>query len=73
MNYAQSPLREGILGRLKRVTTDGISLKSFNNVFGYYIEVRNLHKDKVPAGGLKTNLSECGALYYKLRNMKLRF
>ena len=26
------------------------SLKiSFNNVFGYYIEVRNLHKDKVPA------------------------
>jgi DNA mismatch repair protein MutS len=22
---------------------------SFNNVFGYYIEVRNLHKDKVPA------------------------
>ena len=26
------------------------SLKiSFNNVFGYYIEVRNTHKDKVPA------------------------
>jgi DNA mismatch repair protein MutS len=26
------------------------SLKiSFNNVFGYYIEVRNLHKDKVPS------------------------
>ncbi|GIR99254.1 MAG: hypothetical protein CM15mP102_00750 [Flavobacteriales bacterium] len=25
------------------------SLKiSFNNVFGYYIEVRNTHKDKVP-------------------------
>ena len=25
------------------------SLKiAFNNVFGYYIEVRNLHKDKVP-------------------------
>jgi len=31
--------------------TSGIpSLKvSFNNVFGYYIEVRNTHKDKVPA------------------------
>lgn len=31
--------------------TTGIpSLKiSFNNVFGYYIEVRNAHKDKVPA------------------------
>ena len=26
------------------------SLKiSFNNVFGYYIEVRNTHKDKVPS------------------------
>ena len=26
------------------------SLKiAFNNVFGYYIEVRNAHKDKVPA------------------------
>ncbi|WP_288983496.1 DNA mismatch repair protein MutS [uncultured Flavobacterium sp.] len=32
-------------------TASGIpSLKvSFNNVFGYYIEVRNTHKDKVPA------------------------
>ena len=31
-------------------TTTGIpSLKiSYNNVFGYYIEVRNMHKDKVP-------------------------
>ena len=29
--------------------TTGIPLKiSFNNVFGYYIEVRNTHKDKVP-------------------------
>lgn len=28
----------------------GIPLKiSYNNVFGYYIEVRNAHKDKVPA------------------------
>ena len=39
---------EGIEKRESQVT--GISsLKiSFNNVFGYYIEVRNLHKDKVP-------------------------
>ena len=37
-----------ILDREKKLT--GISsLKiSFNNVFGYYIEVRNIHKDKVP-------------------------
>ena len=37
-----------ILEREKQLT--GISsLKiSFNNVFGYYIEVRNIHKDKVP-------------------------
>ena len=40
---------EGIEKRESQAT--GISsLKiSFNNVFGYYIEVRNMHKDKVPA------------------------
>jgi len=40
---------DGIEKRESQLT--GISsLKiSFNNVFGYYIEVRNLHKDKVPA------------------------
>ena len=40
---------EGIERRESELT--GISsLKiSFNNVFGYYIEVRNTHKDKVPA------------------------
>lgn len=40
---------EGIERRESEAT--GISsLKiSFNNVFGYYIEVRNTHKDKVPA------------------------
>ncbi len=34
----------------REIETTGIpSLKiSFNNVFGYYIEVRNTHKDKVP-------------------------
>ena len=30
------------------------SLKiAFNNVFGYYIEVRNTHKDKVPSGWIR--------------------
>ena len=40
---------EGIEKRESEIT--GISsLKiSFNNVFGYYIEVRNTHKDKVPS------------------------
>ncbi|WP_185153931.1 DNA mismatch repair protein MutS [Dysgonomonas sp. ZJ279] len=35
----------------REIETTGISsLKiSFNNVFGYYIEVRNAHKEKVPA------------------------
>ena len=35
----------------ERVARTGInSLKiSYNNVFGYYIEVRNTHKDKVPS------------------------
>ncbi|MFI3316936.1 MAG: DNA mismatch repair protein MutS [Rikenellaceae bacterium] len=35
-------------------TTGISSLKiSFNNVFGYYIEVRNTHKDKVPEGWVR--------------------
>ena len=35
------------------------SLKvSFNNVFGYYIEVRNTHKDKVPPG-MDTETDAC--------------
>ena len=44
---------EGIEKRESEIT--GISsLKiSFNNVFGYYIEVRNTHKDKVPADWIR--------------------
>ncbi len=36
------------------VATGITSLKiSYNNVFGYYIEVRNTHKDKVPEGWIR--------------------
>lgn len=45
------------LARMQKRLNDqyGISsLKiSFNNVFGYYIEVRNTHKDKVPSGWVR--------------------
>jgi len=39
----------------REIDVTGISsLKiSFNNVFGYYIEVRNTHKDKVPADWIR--------------------
>ncbi|MBN2481031.1 MAG: DNA mismatch repair protein MutS [Bacteroidales bacterium] len=39
----------------REIENTGIpSLKiSFNNVFGYYIEVRNTHKDKVPPGWIR--------------------
>ena len=39
----------------REIAATGItSLKiSFNNVFGYYIEVRNTHKDKVPADWIR--------------------
>ena len=39
----------------REIEKTGISsLKiSFNNVFGYYIEVRNTHKDKVPEGWIR--------------------
>ena len=40
---------EKILERRETKRTGIPSLKiSFNNVFGYYLEVRNIHKDKVP-------------------------
>lgn len=41
--------------RLREIETTGISsIKiSFNNVFGYYIEVTNTHKDKVPANWIR--------------------
>ena len=49
ISYAGKEYLEGIERRESELT--GISsLKiSFNNVFGYYIEVRNTHKEKVPA------------------------
>lgn len=39
----------------REIAATGIpSLKiSFNNVFGYYIEVRNTHKDKIPDGWIR--------------------
>ncbi len=39
----------------REIEATGISsLKiGYNNVFGYYIEVRNTHKDKVPAGWIR--------------------
>lgn len=39
----------------REIEATGItSLKiAFNNVFGYYIEVRNTHKDKVPVGWMR--------------------
>ena len=42
------------------------SLKiAYNNVFGYYIEVRNTHKDKVPADWIrKQTLVNAETLYY---------
>ena len=47
--YSGKEFLEGI--EVREAERTGItSLKiSFNNVFGYYIEVRNTHKDKVPA------------------------
>jgi DNA mismatch repair protein MutS len=48
--------KEYLLGIQQREAerTGIASLKvSFNNVFGYYIEVRNVHKDKVPASWIR--------------------
>ena len=58
----------------KEMTRTGISsLKiSFNNVFGYYFEVRNTHKDKVPEEWIRKQtlvLMQNDILLKNLRNM----
>jgi DNA mismatch repair protein MutS len=42
------------------------SLKiDFNNVFGYYIEVRNTHKDKVPDDWVESRPCKCRKIHYR--------
>ena len=54
--------------RAREAEAAGIpSLKlAFNNVFGYYLEVRNSHKDKVPEEWhRKQTLGKCRALHHR--------
>src|SRR5690606_10134849 len=48
-----SNLGKGYLENLEKRESENTGIPSlkvaFNNVFGYYIEVRNTHKDKVPS------------------------
>ncbi|MEO7962097.1 MAG: DNA mismatch repair protein MutS, partial [Ginsengibacter sp.] len=48
---------KGHLLKLQQKETDATGISSlkigFNNVFGYYLEVTNTHKDKVPAGWMR--------------------
>ncbi len=44
---------EGIEKRESEATGIGSLKIAFNGVFGYYIEVRNMHKDKVPANWIR--------------------
>ena len=46
-NKSQSHLDEMLERETERTQIPSLKI-SFNNVFGYYIEVRNTHKDKVP-------------------------
>lgn len=46
-NTSQSHLDEMLERETERTQIPSLKI-SFNNVFGYYIEVRNAHKDKVP-------------------------
>ena len=50
----------------ERERTGISSLKvGFNNVFGYYIEITNTHKERVPQDYIrKQTLTECRALYH---------
>ena len=51
------------------------SLKvGFNNVFGYYLEVRNTHKDKVPAEWMRKQTLTSGERYIteELKNLEIK-
>ena len=48
---------KGVLAQIQQREIDATGISSlkigYNNVFGYYIEVRNTHKDKVPDGWIR--------------------
>ena len=48
---------KGVLAQIQQREIDATGITSlkigYNNVFGYYIEVRNTHKDKVPEGWIR--------------------
>jgi DNA mismatch repair protein MutS len=56
------------IAKIKDALTQEVGISTlkigYNKVFGYYIEVTNAHKDKVPDHFIrKTNLSECRTIY----------
>ena len=56
--------------KIREIERTGIpSLKiDFNNVFGYYIEVRNTHKDKVPEEWIRKQTLVNAERYTSLKN-----
>ena len=59
----------------REIENTGISsLKiSFNNVFGYYLEVRNTHKDKVPENWIRKQTLVSAERYIteELKNLEI--
>ena len=45
---------------------------AFNNVFGYYLEVRNAHKDKVPEGWIRKQTLTQAERYITRNSRNLR-
>ena len=59
----------------EKVATGIDSLKvGFNNVFGYYLEVRNTHKEKVPAEWMRKQTLTSGERYIteELKNLEIK-
>ena len=63
VQQSRSPRRHPRRGRGHGIS--GLKV-AFNNVFGYYLEVRNAHKDKVPEGWIrKQTLTRSRALHHR--------
>jgi DNA mismatch repair protein MutS len=76
MNYAHLYLREGILEGIEKESHNWRHFffeNFFNNVFGYYIEVRNLHKGSCGVDWKQTLVNAERYITEELKDMKLRF
>ena len=79
MNYVQFPQQEKVFRRFgakrKRANRYTVIKNSIQFCFGYYIEVRNTHKDKVPDTWIRKQTLVNAERYIteELKSMNLKY